>query len=241
LDQDGSDNDDQDAKGSARHPLEEVTHRVAHNDETLSKYLPKSLYQIPTRSGVLVQDKPIGASHAPDRERLMSRTLVLNATYEPLGVITDRRALILVLNHRATMVEDSGDVLRFAGGEISLPSVVRLNKFVRIPYRHSVPLSRRAIFARDGGRCVYCSAPATSIDHVIPRSRGGGHNWENVVSACHKCNHVKADKHLKELGWRLRTLPREPVGAAWRILGTGRTDHRWLPYLQPFGVAAATA
>ena len=171
----------------------------------------------------------------------MSRTLVLNATYEPLGVITDRRALILVLNHRATMVEDSGEVLRFAGGEISLPSVVRLNKFVRIPYRHSVPLSRRAIFARDGGRCVYCSAPATSIDHVIPRSRGGGHNWENVVSACHKCNHVKADKHLKELGWRLRTLPREPVGAAWRILGTGRTDHRWLQYLEQFGVAAATA
>jgi len=140
-----------------------------------------------------VQDKPIGASHAPDRERFMSRTLVLNATYEPLGV------------------------------------------------SHSVPLSRRAIFARDGGRCVYCSAPATSIDHVIPRSRGGGHNWENVVSACHKCNHLKADKHLKELGWRLRTLPREPVGAAWRILGTGRTDHRWLQYLEPFGVAAATA
>ena len=54
-------------------------------------------------------------------------------------------------------------------------------------------------------------------------------------------NHLKADKHLKELGWRLRTLPREPVGAAWRILGTGRTDHRWLQYLEPFGVAAATA
>ena len=103
----------------------------------------------------------------------MSRTLVLNATYEPVGVISDRRALILVLNHRAVMVEDSGDVLRFAGGQVSLPSVVRLTKFVRIPYRHSVPLSRRAIFARDSGRCVYCSAPATSIDHVIPRSRGG--------------------------------------------------------------------
>jgi len=157
-----------------------------------------------------VQDKPIGASQALDRERYMSRTLVLNATYEPLGVITDRRALILVLNHRAVMVEDSGEILRFAGGQVSLPAVVRLTKFVRIPYRHSVPLSRRAIFARDGGRCVYCAAPATSIDHVIPRSRGGGHNWENVVSACHKCNHVKADKHLKELGWRLRTLPREP-------------------------------
>ena len=101
----------------------------------------------------------------------MLRTLVLNATYEPLGVISDRRALILVLNSRATMVEDSGSVLRYSSGEIALPSVIRLNKFVRIPYRHSVPLSRRAIFARDGGRCVYCAAPATSIDHVIPRSR----------------------------------------------------------------------
>ena len=171
----------------------------------------------------------------------MSRALVLNATYEPLGVVSDRRALILVLNLRATAIENSGDVVHFSGGQMDLPSVIRLNKFVRIPYRHAVPLSRRAIFARDGGRCVYCSAPATSIDHVVPRSRGGGHIWENVVSACHKCNHLKADRELKEIGWRLRQSPREPVGSAWRILGTGRADDRWLQYLEPFGVATATA
>jgi len=104
-----------------------------------------------------------------------------------------------------------------------------------------VPLSRRAIFARDGGRCVYCAAPATSIDHVIPRSRGGAHAWENVVSACHRCNHMKADKPLKELGWRLRQLPREPVGSAWRVLGATRAEEVWIPYLEPFGVATATA
>ncbi len=174
------------------------------------------------------------------------QSLVLNATYEPLGVVTDRRALILVLNQRAVVVEESDTVLHYAGGQVTLPTVIRLTKFVRIPYRHAVPLSRRAIFARDGGRCAYCSAAATSIDHVIPRSRGGGHNWENVVSACNKCNHQKADRTLKEIGWRLRSLPREPVGAAWRILGTGRTDERWLTYLKPygieaFGVAAASA
>jgi 5-methylcytosine-specific restriction endonuclease McrA len=169
------------------------------------------------------------------------RTLVLNATYEPLGVVSDRRALILVLNNRATMVEESDVELRYATGSLVLPAVIRLHKFVKIPYRHTVPLSRRAIFARDGGRCVYCAAAATSIDHVVPRSRGGDHSWENVVSACHKCNHIKADKTLKELGWRLRTLPREPVGAAWRILGTGRADRIWVPYLEPFGVVAATA
>ena len=165
----------------------------------------------------------------------MHQSLVLNATYEPLGVVSGRRALILVLNQRATMIEASGEVLRWTGGEMVLPSVVRLNKFVKIPFRHSVPLSRRALFARDGGRCVYCGAAATSIDHVIPRSRGGLHVWENVVSACHKCNHHKADKTLKEIGWKLRTQPREPAGAAWRILGTGRTDHRWIAYLQPYG------
>jgi hypothetical protein len=80
----------------------------------------------------------------------------------------------------------------------------------------------------------------------MPRSRGGAHVWENVVSACHKCNHLKADRTLKEIGWRLRSIPKEPVGAAWRILGTGRPDVRWISYLQPYGVdqmttSAATA
>jgi 5-methylcytosine-specific restriction endonuclease McrA len=164
----------------------------------------------------------------------VSQTLVLNATYEPLGVISERRALILTLNHRATTIEESGRVFHYAGGEVVLPAVIRLTHFVKIPYKNSVPLSRRAIFARDGGRCVYCQAAATSIDHVIPRSKGGEHAWDNVVSACHKCNHQKADKFLKEIGWRLRTTPREPVGAAWRILGTGRTNERWLAYLEPF-------
>ena len=171
----------------------------------------------------------------------MPRTLVLNATYEPLGVVSERRALILVLNQRATTIEDSDTVLHYSGGEITLPAVIKLVKFVRIPYRHAVPLSRRALFARDGGRCVYCTAPATSIDHVIPRSRGGAHNWENVVSACHKCNHQKADRTLKEIGWKLKTLPREPAGAAWRILGTGKPDTRWISYLRPFGAEHGVA
>lgn len=171
----------------------------------------------------------------------MSQTLVLNASYEPLGVVSDRRALILVLNQRATVVEDSETIFHYAGGEVTLPAVIRLAKFVKIPYRHAIPLSRRAVFARDGGKCVYCSAPATSIDHVIPRSRGGAHHWENVVAACHKCNHQKADRMLKEIGWKLRQLPREPSGAAWRILGSGRSDQRWLTYLEPYGGSSSLA
>jgi 5-methylcytosine-specific restriction endonuclease McrA len=97
---------------------------------------------------------------------------------------------------------------------------------------------------RDGGRCVYCGGTATSIDHVVPRSRGGRHEWGNVVSACRRCNHVKADRTVADLGWRLHP-PEEPTGTAWRILGTGRSDPRWVPYLEAYGggevAGAATA
>jgi 5-methylcytosine-specific restriction endonuclease McrA len=114
---------------------------------------------------------------------------------------------------------------------VRVPIVVRLTRYVRVPYRAHVPLTRRAVFARDGGRCVYCSAPATSIDHVIPRSRGGAHTWDNVVSCCRRCNHAKADRGLMELGWRMPRQPRAPTGTAWRVLGTGRMHPGWRPYL----------
>jgi 5-methylcytosine-specific restriction endonuclease McrA len=164
----------------------------------------------------------------------VGHALVLNATYEPLCVVSQRRALVLVLNHKATAMEDSGVVLHSASAAIPLPAVVRLHRFVRVPYRTGIPLTRRAIFARDGGRCVYCGAVATSVDHVVPRSRGGQHTWENVVAACRRCNHVKSDRHISELGWGVRVAPRQPSGPAWRILGTGRHDPRWLPYLTGF-------
>lgn len=164
----------------------------------------------------------------------MGHALVLNATYEPLCVVPARRALLLVLMHKAVAVEQSEVVLHSAALAICAPSVVRLTRYVRIPYRGPVPLTRRAVFVRDGGRCVYCGRAATSIDHVVPRSRGGGHEWGNVVSACRRCNHVKADRTVADLGWRLHP-PQEPTGPAWRILGTGRSDPRWVPYLEAYG------
>ena len=172
----------------------------------------------------------------------MGHALVLNATYEPLCVVSARRALLLVLMQKATAVEDSDLVVHSASFAVLAPAVVRLNRYVRIPYRGPVPLTRRAVFARDGGRCVYCGNAASSIDHVVPRSRGGRHEWSNVVSACRRCNHVKADRAVSELGWRLRP-PQEPAGTAWRILGTGRSDPCWAPYLAAFGgeVRVATA
>ncbi|GAA2742799.1 MULTISPECIES: HNH endonuclease [Kitasatospora] len=165
----------------------------------------------------------------------MPHVLVLNASYEPLGVVSMRRALILVLNHKAVSLEDSEITLHSATAVLPAPSVVRLTRFVRVPYRGPVPLTRRALFARDHGRCVYCGAAATSVDHVIPRSRGGQHRWDNVVAACRRCNHTKADRHLADLGWRMKHPPAAPAGLAWRVIGTGIKDPRWRPYLEPYG------
>jgi len=165
----------------------------------------------------------------------VGHALVLNATYEPLCVVSQRRALVLVLTCKATAVEDTGVVIHSAMCAVPAPAVVRLNRYVRVPYRAGIPLTRRAIFARDGGRCVYCGGPANSVDHVVPRSRGGRHVWENVVAACRRCNHIKGDRHISELGWRMHVTPRQPSGPAWRILGTGRSDPRWAPYLAGHG------
>jgi 5-methylcytosine-specific restriction endonuclease McrA len=156
----------------------------------------------------------------------VAHALVLNATFEPLCVVSSRRALVLVLAGKAVSVEAGDVVVHSERADFRVPVVVKLTKFVRVPYRNHVPLTRRAVFARDGGRCVYCAAPATSIDHVIPRSRGG-----QLVSCCRRCNHAKADRQIAELGWRMRRVPQAPTGPSWRVLGTGRMHPLWRHYL----------
>ena len=161
----------------------------------------------------------------------LAHALVLNASYEPLCVVPGRRAVVLLLTDKAVAVEEAEQRLHSERRSVPVPVVVKLTRYVKVPYAGSVPLTRRAVFARDGGRCQYCSAPATSLDHVVPRSRGGAHTWENVVSACGRCNHVKADRGVAELGWRLRRAPVAPTGAAWRVVGARRLDPRWRPFL----------
>ena len=168
----------------------------------------------------------------PDiRPTVGSSALVLNATYEPLCVVSVRRATILVLTAKAECVSDGDGFLHSAHQNLPVPSVVRLTRYVKVPYRTHVGLSRRAIFARDGGRCAYCRGSAETIDHVFPRSRGGLHAWDNVVAACAKCNHSKGDKTPAELGWRLHAIPAAPRGVAWRVLGHRTPDPRWADWL----------
>lgn len=156
---------------------------------------------------------------------------MLNATHEPLCVVSSRRAAVLVLAAKAVSLQDGEVVLHAERVSIAVPSVVRLMRYVRVPYRTHVPLTRKGVLTRDRHRCVYCGAIATSLDHVVPRSRGGQHSWDNVVAACGRCNHQKADRPLHELGWRIPHPPAAPAGAAWRILGSRRMDPRWLPFL----------
>lgn len=162
----------------------------------------------------------------------MRSTLVLNATYEPLGVVPMTRAVVLVLAQRAIIVEEGDGALHSEHVTVPLPSVVRLARFVRVPYRRTVPLTRRGVFLRDGERCAYCSGRAETLDHVVPRSRGGRHEWDNVVAACRSCNHRKADRLLRELGWTLPFSPRPPSGATAMMFGHERREPAWVPYLQ---------
>jgi 5-methylcytosine-specific restriction endonuclease McrA len=162
------------------------------------------------------------------------RVLLLNTTFEPLTALPLRRAVVLVVCGKAEVVhgDPSGIELHSASDSVVLPSVIRLATYVRVPYRARVPLTRAGLMHRDRHRCAYCGGRAETIDHVIPRSRGGEHTWQNCVACCVKCNHRKADKLLAELGWRLRVVPRAPRGMHWRLLaGVVDTDPQWLPYL----------
>lgn len=161
----------------------------------------------------------------------MGAALVLNATYEPLCVVPLRRAVVLVLAEKAVVVEASDQVMHSERLTVAIPTVVRLARFVRVPYRREVPLTRRAVLDRDGHACVYCKGRADTIDHVRPRSRGGTHIWTNVVAACARCNHRKGDRLLAEIGWHLAPSPAQPPATVAVVMGWAVREPSWEPYL----------
>jgi 5-methylcytosine-specific restriction endonuclease McrA len=160
--------------------------------------------------------------------------LLLNSTYEPLTALPMRRAVIMLMCGKADVVHDdpSGPVIHSASRTIVVPSVIRLRSYVRVPYRARIPMTRAALMHRDRYRCAYCGGKADTVDHVVPRSRGGDHSWENCVAACATCNHRKADMLLADLGWTLRSLPLPPKGQHWRLLSSVKElDPAWVRYL----------
>jgi 5-methylcytosine-specific restriction endonuclease McrA len=163
----------------------------------------------------------------------MRKVLVLNTTYEPLNVCSARRALALLFKEKAEVVEQSGVVFRSARAAFELPHVIRLRTYVHVPRRsRSGRISRRAVFARDRHRCQYCGSERhLTVDHVVPRSKGGTDTWDNLVTSCALCNRRKGDRPPHLAGLRLVRRPRPPAPAAFVFLHVDQIHESWRPYL----------
>jgi len=165
----------------------------------------------------------------------MSSVLVLNATYEPLNVVSVRRAIVLLLKEKAEIVEAAEAVIRSEHLSLPVPLVIRLVTYIRVPRRFGLPVSRRTVLARDRYTCQYCgSQPGKAqltVDHVIPRSRGGKTVWENVVIACAACNRRKGDRTPEEAGMRLLSKPTRPRYVALVLLEGAAHNAAWEKYL----------
>jgi len=142
--------------------------------------------------------------------------LVLNQNYEPLNVCNVRRAIVLVIDGKAEVLEQYSLALRSATSEFASPSVIRLVYMIKRP-RPKVKLTRREIFIRDDHTCQYCGRRSNdlTLDHIHPRSKGGQHTWLNLVSACRACNHRKGGKSIAEARMALRRQPFEPKPGAY--------------------------
>jgi len=169
---------------------------------------------------------------------LTARSLVLNVTFQAISIVSARRALMLVLMDKAESVHEGDDLVRSESLEVAVPSVVRLRYFVHVPYRRP-GMNGRTVLARDDFTCQYCAGLAECIDHVHPRSRGGGDNWENVVACCRSCNVRKGDRLLVDLPMRLARQPFTPDVLAVTARGRGAVPAEWAQYLPALTSGAA--
>ncbi len=166
----------------------------------------------------------------------MVRTLVLNAAYEPIHLVSWEKAMCLVFTAKAEIVAEYDHMVRSVSQIFKMPSVVRLKRYVRTFKRTmNARCTRRNVLMRDRFTCQYCAVVCTmntiTIDHVLPRSRGGKTVWDNVVAACHPCNRRKADRTPAEVGLKLMRLPKRPT---WVDLLEESHRHlldSWMPFL----------
>ena len=161
----------------------------------------------------------------------MARVLVLNATYEPLAIVTARRGVVLLLDQKAEALDGTGSWFHAERTAVEVPSVVRLRTMVSVNRSRELAISRRGVFARDSHICQYCGERAETLDHVVPRSRGGSHCWENVVAACRPCNVHKADRLLSETRLRLARAPATPRRLNWVSVAVTQVPDQWRPWL----------
>ena len=161
---------------------------------------------------------------------MSKQVLVLNAGYEPLSLVSVRRAVVLLLREKAEMLEATQQMLYSSSYAMPVPLVIRLVHYVRLPHRR-VPPTRAAIMLRDTYTCQYCTDKPgqllLTVDHVIPRSRGGEHTWTNLVTACKRCNQRKGNALAEEVGMHLVRRPFEPSYVALVLLSNPVAAERW--------------
>ena len=166
----------------------------------------------------------------------MARVLVLNATYEPINVCTLRRAAVLLLKEKAELLEQREGALHSEHMTLERPDVIRLVNYVRIPREaHRRKITRRAVLARDSWTCQYCGSTKSglTVDHVIPRSRGGKSVWENIVAACATCNRRKGNRLPREIHMHPKNSPEgaagQPSSSRWRARRSRRPGSSTYP------------
>jgi len=165
---------------------------------------------------------------------MIEPVLVLNANFEPINVCTTRRAVGLVLNGKAGLVLNGRGTIHTVHLTYPQPSIIRLHEMVKRP-RLAVRLTKREILRRDDYTCQYCGQKMSylTIDHVIPRSLGGVHSWQNLVAACPSCNHRKGGRTLDQVQMRLLQDPKEPPSSALYLFSRHLHDNEdWLPFIQ---------
>ncbi len=160
------------------------------------------------------------------------KVLLLNQNYEPLTVVSAQKAIILAFLEKVEIVEKHDCWVHSQHMAFPLPSIVRLLRYIRIPHQH-VELSRRNILKRDNFRCQYCGTtrgPFT-VDHVIPKVRGGSDSWDNLVCACVRCNNRKGDRSPEQANLRLMKAPRRPSHLFFIQHHMGISEDCWKPYI----------
>jgi 5-methylcytosine-specific restriction endonuclease McrA len=166
-----------------------------------------------------------------DENIISKKVLILNQSYEPLAIIPVSKAFILVWLDKADVIEVyENEFLRSVTQVFECPSVIRLKKYSKIPFRR-VELNKKNVHKRDGNKCAYCGSKENlTLDHIVPKSRGGKHTWDNLVTACMKCNNKKDNFLLEELGISIPTIPRlTPLH--FLTNSANQNSKTWWPYL----------
>jgi 5-methylcytosine-specific restriction endonuclease McrA len=161
------------------------------------------------------------------------QVLVLNADFTAISVCTIPKAFLLVYLNKAEMVEEADSYfIRTISSIYASPSIIKLNKYVNVPYK-SVLLNRTNIYKRDDHSCVYCGTQKDlTLDHVVPKSKGGKTSWENLVTACRKCNATKGHLTPEEAGMPLTKKPYRPSFVVFVSKYAAHKEDKWLPYLK---------